>query len=42
MSLPIGTSEALKVDVLAQLQNRAAIDLGDFFAGRDHARNVKA
>jgi Nucleotidyl transferase AbiEii toxin, Type IV TA system len=31
LSLPVGSSDALKANVLSQLQSRAAIDLGDFF-----------
>jgi Nucleotidyl transferase AbiEii toxin, Type IV TA system len=31
LSLPVGTANTLKANVLSQLQSRAAIDLGDFF-----------
>jgi hypothetical protein len=31
LSLPVGSSDALKANVLSHLQSRAAIDLGDFF-----------
>jgi hypothetical protein len=31
LSLPVGSSDALKANVLSQLQSSAAIDLGDFF-----------
>ena len=31
LSLPVGSSDALKANVLSQLQRRAAVDLGDFF-----------